>query len=212
MRIVFWYVLCGPMREGGSWFLNMTDSMPLRALQLLIKHKANVNALNTIGSSPLHIASFSGHLTCVQVCLPPLCQLVTDIRPQILISAGTLCERDRNNKGRFTPLAYAIMYNHSNVAEYLLHSGEKMVNVHENIGVPVWMTQFVTKRKRVIHSTLILKGVLKKRFKVVGAEAAYLNGRIPKDMINLVGLHVWFTRLDPKWNESSRTDSKRMKK
>jgi len=145
---------------------------------------------------------------------PPFCRrLVTDIRPQILIAAGALCKSDRPDNYGDTPLSDAVMYSRPNVAEYLLHSGAKMIeNIRPNLKIPYWMNQIMTKRKRAIHSTLILKGVLKKRFKVVGAEAAYLNGRIPKDMINLVGLHVWSTRLDPKWNESSRTDSKRMKK
>jgi len=125
----------------------------------------------------------------------------------MLIAAGTLCEMDEPDRFGDSPLANAIKWIHPNLAEYLLHSGAKMENIRPNFKVPDWMKQIVTKRKRAIHSTLILKGLLKKRFKVDGAEAAYLNGRIPKDMINLVGLHVWSTRLDPKWG-----DSKRMKK
>jgi len=121
------------------------------------------------------------------------------MRPQILVAAGTTCERDRPDSDGETPLTSAIKYTQPAVAEFLLHSGAKMSNVKRSIEVPEWMNQIVTKRKRAIHSTLILKGVLKKRFKVDGAEAAYLNGRIPKDMINLVGLYVWFTRLDSKW-------------
>jgi len=112
-----------------------------------------------------------------------------------------LCERDRPSNYGYTPLAIAIKYNYTKIAQYLLYSGAKMKNVHSNSKVPYWMKQIVTKRKRVIHSTLILKGVLKKRFKVVGAEGAYLNGRIPKDMINLVGLYVWSTRLNEEWKE-----------
>jgi ankyrin repeat protein len=71
--------LCG---LGGSWCLNATDVM--LPLQLLIQHKASVNALNTDGDSPLHNASWDGHLACAQVRLPPSlysCQFVTDMRP-----------------------------------------------------------------------------------------------------------------------------------
>jgi len=131
-------------------------------------------------------------------------QLVIDMYPQMLVTAGASREIDRLDINGYTPLAHAIWYNIRNVAEYLLHSGAKMANVHPRTKVPEWMNQIVTKRKRAIHSTLILKGVLKKRFKVVGAEGAYLNGRIPKDMINLVGLYVWSTRLDPKWEDSNQ--------
>jgi len=105
---------------------------------------------------------------------------------------------DKPNNDGVTPLGNAIMYIEPALAEFLLHLGAKMKNVRRFI-VPEWMNQIVTKRKRSIYSTLILKGVLKKRFKVDGAEAAYLNGRIPKDMINLVGLYVWSTRLNEKW-------------
>jgi len=116
----------------------------------------------------------------------------------MLVLAGVVMERP--NIYGHTPLAHAILYNHTKVAEYLLHSGANMINVRESISIlPKWMNQIVTKRKRAIRSTRILKGLLKKRFKVDGAEAAYLNGRIPKDMINLVGLYVWSTRLNKEW-------------
>jgi ankyrin repeat protein len=49
--------------------MNAIDVTPLCALQLLIKHKANVNALTKYGYSPLHIASDIGHLASVQVSL-----------------------------------------------------------------------------------------------------------------------------------------------
>jgi Ankyrin repeats (3 copies) len=129
-----------------------------------------MNALNTYKRSPLHYASYRGHLTCVQ----------------ILIAAGTLYERDSHDNFGDTPLADAVMCNHFNVAEYLLHSGAKMKNVRPSIVVPDWMKQIVIKHKRVMHSTLILKGILRKRF----AE------QIPKDIANLMGLYFWSTRLN----------------
>jgi hypothetical protein len=78
--------------------------------------------------------------------------------------------------------------------------------------VPDWMKLLVLKRENAIRSTLTLKVVLRKRFKIPGAEAAFLNGRPPKDVVNLVGLYVWATRLDPKWGEASKDGLKRMKK
>jgi ankyrin repeat protein len=65
--------LCGLVGRG---CLNVTEVTPLCALQLLIKHNANVNVLDNYGNSPLHLASYYGHLACVQVRLPPLCILV----------------------------------------------------------------------------------------------------------------------------------------
>lgn len=77
-----------------------------------------------------------------------------------------------------------------------------MENVNSSIEIPDWMKKLVSKRKNAIRSTFTLKGALGKRFNVPGAEGAFLKGRIPKDIVNLVGLYVWATRLDPKWIEA----------
>jgi hypothetical protein len=104
------------------------------------------------------------------------------------------------------------MFYHSAVAEFLFHSGAKMSNVKSRIKIPDWMNQLVSKRKNATLSTFTLKGILRKRFTVPGEEAAFLKGRPPKDIIDLIGLHVWSTRLDPKWGGPSRDDLKKMKK
>jgi hypothetical protein len=155
-----------------------------------------------------------GGLACVQVRLfSPLCRrLVTDMHPQILVASGTLCEIDQPEKYGYTSLAYAILYNHPNVAQYLLHSGAKMSNVISSVTISDWMKQIVSKRKNTTLSTFTLKALLRKRFKIPGPGAAFLNGRICKDIVNLIGLHVWATRLDPKWGEASEDDLKRIKK
>ena len=126
--------------------------------------------------------------------------------------AGTLCERDIPNNGGYTPLAWAIVQTHLDVAEFLLHSGAKMSNVKSRHKIPDWMEQIVIKRKNVILSTFTLKAVLRKRFRIEGAEAAFLKGRIPKDVVNLVGFYVWATRLDPEWSEASEDGLKSIKK
>jgi len=150
-------------------------------LKLLIQHKANLNVLNIFGRSPLSYASQNGQLTSVK----------------LLVAAGA--HLDLPDKIGKTPLCHAICNAHPEVAQLLLYSGAKMSNVNPNTRFPDWMKQIVTKRKRVIRSTLILKGVLKKRFKVNGAGSAFLGGRIPKDMVNLIGYHVWSTCLDSEW-------------
>jgi ankyrin repeat protein len=134
------------------------------------------------------------------------------MRSQILVVAGTLCERDIPNNGGYTPLAWAIVQTHLDVAEFLLHSGAKMSNVKSRHKIPDWMKRIVSKRKNVILSTFTLKALLRKRFKVPGAEGAFLNGRPPKDVVDLVGFYVWATRLDPKWGEASEDGLRRMKK
>jgi ankyrin repeat protein len=139
----------------------------VECVRLLIQHKANVNALTACGGSPLHWASTNGHLACVR----------------ILVAAGTLCERDRPNKYDNTPLAFAIKRNHHNVAEFLLHSGAKMKNVHPQFKIPYWLADIIAKRRSVMSSTLALKGVLKRRW------------GISKDVTNLIALYFWSERL-----------------
>jgi ankyrin repeat protein len=116
---------------------------------------------------------------------------------KILVAGGSYIDI-RNNYNQ-TPLSYAIFNNKCETAQFLLYSGAKISNVAPNIEIPDWMNQMVMTRKRTIHSTLTLKGVLRKRYKVDGAESSFLNGGIPKDMVNLVGYHVLSTWLDPKW-------------
>jgi Ankyrin repeat len=109
------------------------------------------------------------------------CQLVTDMRPQILVAAGA--ERDRPNNDGCTPLASAIMGNHPNVAQFLLHSGAKMKNVPPHIKIRAWMHQLVTERRNVMNSTLALKGLLKRRC------------GLSKDVTHLIAIYFWSMRL-----------------
>jgi ankyrin repeat protein len=151
----------------------------VECVRVLIKCKANVNALDNSGYSPLHDATTKGHLACVQVCLFPLCMLVTDMCRQILVAAGA--ESDRPIKNGCTPLACAIKENHLNIAEYLLHVGAKMKNV--DVRIPIWMRDIIQKRQNTMSSTLVLKGVLKRR---LGQS---------KDVTNLIAFYFWNTRL-----------------
>ena len=149
---------------------------------MLIQHKANVNALDKHGRLPLHFASCNGNLACVKT----------------LVAGGSYI--DILNIYNQTPLSNAITNHQCEIAQFLLYSGAKISNVIDPFcKIPDWMNQIVAKHKRTIHSTLTLKGVLRKRFKVDGAEASFLNGGIPKDMVNLVGYHVLSTWLDPQW-------------
>ncbi len=123
-----------------------------------------MNASNIIGNSPLHLASL-GNMACVQ----------------ILVAA--CAEKDRPNKRLYTPLAYAIMSNHLNVAQFLLHSGAKMKNVLPYVEVPARMIDIIAKRRIIMSFTLALKGVLKRRF------------GLSKDATHLIALYFWSERL-----------------
>jgi hypothetical protein len=112
------------------------------------------------------------------------------MRLQILVAAGA--EKDGPTNFSNTPLAWAIGWNRPHVAEFLLHSGAKMVNVHPRVKIPPWMHQLVKKRENVMRYTLALKGVLRMRFR----------GRIPKDIVDLLGLYFWNLRLEFKKKDS----------
>jgi ankyrin repeat protein len=100
---------------------------------------------------------------------------------RILVAAGV--EKDRPNKRLYTPLAYAIISNHRNVAEFLLHSGAKIENVSSRVYVPTWMFNIIRKRRSVMSSALTLKGLLKRRL------------GLSKDVTNLIALYFWSERL-----------------
>jgi hypothetical protein len=105
------------------------------------------------------------------------CQLVTDMRPQILVAAGV--EMDRPNNDGDTPLAHSINYKRADIAEFLLHSGAKMKNVHPHVVLPAWMTDMIAKRCNIMNCALTVKGVLKRRC------------GLSKDVTHLIALYFW---------------------
>jgi ankyrin repeat protein len=170
----------------------------IECCRLLIQYHANPNNVDEFNRTPLGLAAVFGSLGCVR----------------FLASNGYALDfEERANPDGATILSDVIKnkfnYNRKNVVEYLLHVGIKPDNP---INIPDWMKLLVLKRNNAILSTFTLKGILRKRFKIQGAEAAFLKGRTPKDIVDLIGLHVWSTRLDPKWGGSSEDDLKKMKK
>jgi ankyrin repeat protein len=138
----------------------------LENIRILIQHKANVNALSGVEkTSPLHCASTCGYLTCVE----------------ILVKAGA--DVDGSNGCYNTPLACSIIFKRFKVAEFLLHSGAKMKNVHPHLKVPDWINEIVAKRHTAMYSTLVVKGLLKRRL------------GLSRDATNLLGLYFWNLRL-----------------
>jgi ankyrin repeat protein len=137
----------------------------VECVQILVQRKANVNALDIYGSSPLHLAS-RNHLVCVRI----LADFITEM------------DGLRNRRG-FTPLACALVCNCPDIAEFLLHSGAKMKNVHPKIKVPDWMNEIVSKRHTVMYSTLLVKALLRRRL------------GLSKDVTNLLGFYFWNLRV-----------------
>jgi ankyrin repeat protein len=147
----------------------------VECVRLLIQHKANVNALDNLKRLPLHLASLSSNLQCVQ----------------ILVTSGASRNIDMVNRYGATPIVDAIRMDNDKVAEFLLHSGAKMIGVTEMLGsdMPSWLQQLISRRHNVMSSTLTLKGMLKRRC------------GLPKDVTNLLGLCVWRTRLNSIWSK-----------
>lgn len=139
-------------------------------VRVLTQHKANVNVLDLNQESPVHYACANNQLACMQV----------------LLAAGV--EIDTFNKYGATPLCKSIIHEQYDAVEFLLYAGAKMSNVRQNINI-YEIHQLVAKRQKVMRSTLVVKGVLRKRFK----------GRVSRDIVNLMGLYVWKTRLHQDW-------------
>jgi ankyrin repeat protein len=141
-------------------------------IRLLIQHKANVNVVTkALHSLPLHLAICTRSVKSVQV----------------LVVAGS--DIDRPNKMGSTPLEVAIVNGASDCVEFLLHSGAKMNKQYAYLD---WVHFIIIVRRRVMYLTRLVKGVLRKRFK---------GRRIPKDIVDLLGLYFWNLRLDPKWKK-----------
>lgn len=98
-----------------------------------------------------------------------------------------------------TPLDFAICNKHPACAEFLLDSGAKMANIRQDMDIPAWMLAIIAKRRNVMRSLFTLIGVLRRRFEVPGAATAHIANRVPLDMVRVIAIHVWNSRLDPRW-------------
>jgi ankyrin repeat protein len=136
----------------------------VECVQILVRRKANVNALNNYGSLPLHLASMRD-LACVRI----LADFITEM------------DGLRNYRGR-TPLACALICNCPDIAEFLLHSGAKMKNVHREI-IPDWIHEIVANLNTAMYSTLVVKALLRRRL------------GLSKDVTNLLGFYFWNLRV-----------------
>jgi len=86
-----------------------TEDAPHKLIELLVKNGAQLNAINSSGGTPLHLAVFWGHFDIVKM----------------LVEEGSRLDI-RNDKGR-NPLDMAGLYGHQKIAEYISEkSGQPM--------------------------------------------------------------------------------------
>ena len=115
----------------------------------------------------------------------------------MLIQAGAEVEAHDNNGD--TPLAWALINDKHDAAELLLDKGAKMSNLRKGVQIPNWMNAIVAKRQNVRRSLTTFIGVLRKRFAVSGGGTEYTRGRLPLDVVGLLGEYIWRTRFDKRW-------------
>jgi len=152
-------------------------------MRLLLQHKADVNALTYHNCTPLFLACRYAPVDCIK----------------LLIEHGAWRTVNITTKVGDTPLCCCLLRKSQDCAEILLDIGAKMENIPIHVFRPAWFPLIVSKRKKAKRSTLIFKGILMKRLKVKDQSNAHIHGRIPHDMIKLLGLYLWDTRFNTKW-------------
>jgi len=183
----------------GEFVLNMTDVSSAAASHSApgqckrCEHVWKFTAASGILERAVGMRAGSSSSRCILV------NFVRNVGQQILVAAGgKLMEVDRPNKYGTTPLTMAIESNKPDCAEFLLHSGAQLKNVKRDRKIPDWILNIET-RRNVTQSLIVFLGVLRRRFQVPGAATAHIGNRLPRDMVSLIALHAWNTRLDPRW-------------
>src|SRR3990167_11358867 len=110
----------------------------------------------------------------------------------MLIQAGAEVD-ERNNDGR-TPLACAILDNKLDVAELLYRKGAKVINISKRVKIPAQALIGFTARENAERGVLTFMAVLRKRYTVSGGGTEHIRGKLPLDVVRLLGRWVWSTR------------------
>lgn len=146
---------------------------------LLLKANANVNAKNAVGHTPLHVATFWGHV---------------DILLLLLGAGAKVDEKDHLSN---TALALAIRKQNPACAQVLVHAGAKLHNVH-GIPIPDWLNRIVAKHNNFKAAFVALYGILRKRLAVPNLFNPHAKG-IP-DMVRMIAELCVQTRYDERWS------------
>ena len=121
------------------------NNFPL--VQLLIKHKAQIDAKNKHGNTPLHFAAFHGH---------------ADIAEYLLDNKASI--ESTNNNGN-TPLQIAVFCGHVNIVKYLLNNTPQPANTNPKTGLrtPLWFAIISPDYKCKIDKLEVIKLLLKNK-------------------------------------------------
>jgi ankyrin repeat protein len=140
----------------------------VECVRLLLHYGANVNLVTRRKASPLHFAIGRG-----------IWKRNAVVLVRLLFASGAFRNIDACDCNGETAITRAILGEQFDSAEFLLHSGAKM----EKKNMPDWMNTMIAKRCNVMSSTLVLKGVLKRRC------------GLSKDATHLIALYFWSMRL-----------------
>lgn len=144
---------------------------------MLIHANAHTDAKNEDGDTPLHLAAFLGHRTCLQILLNACASI------------------DSADKRGYTALAMAIHEDQQECAEILLHAGAKIRNVAK-VFIPDWMNARFNNFKAAY---AVLYGILRWRMDV----PFLFNPKTanPTPVMLLICAELLETRFDEEWEE-----------
>ena len=83
--------------------------------------------------------------------------------------------------------------------ERLLDAGAKISNV--DFEIQDWVQAMIAKRRNVVASLRVFIGVMRKRYNV---EGQHIGNRLPRDLVAMISMHLWSTRLDERWSIESK--------
>jgi ankyrin repeat protein len=187
----------------------------MRFVNLLLDAKASVNSQDLHLSTPLHVAVLCNLLNCAKTLLrrganvnasttlwfTPICYFShggSEEMVRLLLQYGAdlrvkTCEQ-------MTPFEYACFRPDTKISEIIYDACPVSYTNDDNIYSyeAVERIRFIQQKRRKFNaSALVLVGVLRKRFRVLGSTGR--GGCLPLDMVRLVGQHMRWTRFEEEW-------------
>jgi ankyrin repeat protein len=153
----------------------------LGCVKYLIEMRANVNARTISGWTSLHYASH-GYVDVVRV----------------LLDAGAMVDGamvDTIDEDVWTPLYYAIRYDHPEITKLLIDCGAKVDNVKLDDDVPTipkWITTFIASRSKCRVVSIVVIGIHK-------YHRTNITGNNDINVLKMIGKYVWSTRMSDVW-------------
>jgi ankyrin repeat protein len=177
----------------------------LKALQRLLTPD-NVDDVDLLGLTALHLAAWDGHLECVKWCVKMGANVNAEDNVEwkplhiaslhghievvcVLLDAGAIV--DATDKIGWTPLHRAIYVERLNVVQVLIDRGAQVSNVLLDTQVPAiadWVHSFVASRLNCRYAAVIIIGVHK-------YHRTRLTRNNDNNVMKLIGKHIWSMRL-----------------